>query len=456
MKTGVKLISSGSIAFVARILQLLISTGIGLVLPFFLDISDLGTFFLVQVLVAVGAILAQFGLTYSIAALLPEALARGDDKRARALCLKTLAICSAGSLMVLAALKGVQVFLPVEQSQMGQHLSAVGLQIALLIPLAAAITVLTEIHRAMHQITAASFLPLAQSFGILIGIIGGSLLSLPITTSALLWLGVVSMVVAAMFSLAQLVLRMRTWGRSTGTTIGTAELLTQCWPNFVTSVSLFFVSTADVWLAGAIGGPTEAAHYGLGLRIASVLLIPLATVNATITPRIVASWATGQKRNLQWLLTLTATGATLASAAGYLAMLAATPLLLTTLWGDAFVPAFSIAAILGLAQVIHTAGGSSGTILLLLGQQRLMMSVSLIIGAGTIVCASMAMSYFGIIGLALVYAAANIVQTITMLALVIRRKNLDPAAKLLNPLRLRSLMRFAHRQKGSFNRLSAR
>jgi len=52
------------------------------------------------------------------------------------------------------------------------------------------------------------------------------------------------------------------------------------------------------------------------LCLASLFFIPLATVNAMIVPLIVANWT--HRRYLQWVLTLTATGATALTAVDWI------------------------------------------------------------------------------------------------------------------------------------------
>ena len=180
----------------------------------------------------------------------------------------------------------------------------------------------------------------------------------------------------------------------------------------ITTAVLFVVAQADLWTVALLGNPVELANYGVATRLSWLILLPLATVNGLISPFIVKCWARRSKRTLQRVLTRTATSAALTALIGYACFLLVGSQAITTIWGESYRPVYQIVAIVGLGQVLHTAGGSAGQLLLLLGHQRFVMRVTLAIGACTIVVGILAMKAAGIYGLAVVYSLGLVVQTL--------------------------------------------
>ncbi|WP_163591120.1 hypothetical protein, partial [Klebsiella variicola] len=84
-------------------------------------------------------------------------------------------------------------------------------------------------------------------------------------------------------------------------------------------------------------------------------------------------WTIGHRRRLQWLLTVTASGATYCALLGFAALVVIDIVGPAPIWDHSYAPALTVAVILGLAQIIHAAGGSSGYLLLLLGYQKAFM-----------------------------------------------------------------------------------
>jgi len=135
---------------------------------------------------------------------------------------------------------------------------------------------------------------------------------------------------------------------------------------------------------------------------------------------MVSDWTTGNKDRLQSALSSSASAATTVALAGLVIVVATGWYLIATLWGDEFVPVYAIAVILGCGQLVHTAGGSSGYLLLLLGKQQASMWLTFVAAASTAVGAVAAMRMVGPVGVAAVYALSNVVQTLAS-ALLCRR-----------------------------------
>lgn len=432
-----RIVRSGSFALTGRALQLLVAVFTGLLVPLCLDPSDVGVFFLIQALLAAGAIVAQLGLTLTIPTIVTEALARSDYGRAWSAAIRTLLLCAIAGIVVSAG-SGI-LTLALDKfvgSAIASAIRSLLPFVMLLTPLLAFLAVLVELHRSIGAIGDASFLPVAPGLMLGLLILAALAFSVRLSLFDVLLVQLLAVASAVLAGLASLGRRTRNWNRSNERDVDVAYILGKSWPNLVTTFSLFLISTLDIWIVGLFGSVVEVAQYGLGLRLANLFLIPLATVNATIVPLIVSSWTRRRLRYLQWLLTLTATGATILTVLGYLGFMIAGGTAIRTIWGPIYEPAFTVAMILGLSQVIHTAGGSAGYILLLLGKQRLMMAITIALGIVTVAVAALAMIKWGSLGVALTYGGVNILQTAIFVYLSRRHYGLVTHAAIANPLRL--------------------
>lgn len=428
------LLKTGAVAFSGRILQLSLGTVTALLLPALMPAPDVGTYFLAQVAIAAGAVLAQAGLTFMIPVALGEALVRRDLAKAAGICRAALLLCLGASLAVCSAGLLFTRAIPADAlASLGFDRPVVWTIVAI-IPFAALCAVLAEMHRASDDIAMASLLPNAQSAGIaLFALAALAFVSRPEVVQFLL-AGLAGLFLAT--GLALLALRRRLDVLSPARSPRVPELAAIAWPALVTSLAALVVSLSDQTIAGLIGGPIDAAHYGLGLRLAALLSLPLAIVNATIMPQIVKLWARNCKRQLQHLLTATATIASYGAGVGVCGLLLLAAFGPEPVWDSSYAPALTVAVILGFGQLVHTLGGSAGYLLLLLGHQKIFMRLTLVGGALAIALAAPAMSLFGIVGLAVVMAIASVAQTIAGTYLARRLLGLDSKARPIKPSRL--------------------
>ena len=303
------MLRSGTIVLGGKLLQLATAATVALLLPRLMAEADLGVFFLAQVAIATGAAIAQYGLTFTVPASVGEALTRRDDATAGAVCRTALLLCLAMSAVVcvpgwlLAGWTGA----PLRASFGGS--GSAGPIVLAAIPLAALAAVLAEMHRVSRGMALASLLPNAQ---------GAAGAGLALVAVALAWrldaagvlvAGVIGLAAAVGTAIAVLQRRLDLRAASADPAARLAGLAVLAWPALLTSVGATVVSLADQAVVGAVGGPVDAAHYGLGVRVSSLLSLPLAIVNMTIVPHIVAHWTAGRRRRLQWLLTTSASAA---------------------------------------------------------------------------------------------------------------------------------------------------
>lgn len=423
-----------------KVLQLVTGVGIGLLLPLGLSLHDVGVFFFVQAIVGVSVVLAQLGLPVTIPGIVSHAMAVGDTGRARIVAIETIKVSVISGLAV-GCLVGICAF------AFGTAASALSPQIWSLVPLivpmitaGALLGVLAEIHRALYGMVAASFLPALQGLTVSAYLVFAIALKVPLSISHLLTASVLAAIAGIALGLVQLGRRMRPWQRAPITPAPPSDILAESWPNLVTAISFVAASQLDIWVVGLGGHPADVACYGLALRIGALFAVPLTIVSLTILPHIVTNWARHRRLYLQWLLTLSATGATFVALVGFVLFAGFGRSLILMIWGEAYSRAFSAALMLGLGQVLFSAGGVAGYALILLGRQKVAMVSTLIIASLTVLLAVWAMFNYGILGVATVYAASSAAQALVNVLLVRKFFGLTASARLINPLRVGRLL----------------
>ncbi|MGM4872114.1 lipopolysaccharide biosynthesis protein [Bradyrhizobium sp. 956_D2_N1_5] len=423
-----------------KVLQLATGAGIGLLLPLGLSLHDVGVFFFVQAIISVSIVLAQLGLPVTIPGIVSHAMAVGDTGRARTVAIETIKISIISGLTV-GCLVGICAF------AFGPAANPLSPQIWNLVPLiipmiaaGALLGVLAEIHRALYGMVAASFLPALQGLIVSAYLVFALAFKVPLSISHLLTASVLAAIAGIVLGLVQLEQTMRAWQRVPITPAPPSDILAESWPNLVTAMSFVAASQLDIWVVGLGGHPADVACYGLALRIGGLFAVPLTIVSLTILPHIVTNWACHRRLYLQWLLTLSATGATFAALVGFIPFAGFGRSLILTIWGEAYSQTFGAALILGLGQVMFSAGGVAGYVLILLGRQKVAMVSTLIIASVTVLLAVWAMFNFGILGVAAVYAASSTVQALVNVLLVRKFFGLIANARLINPLRVGRLL----------------
>lgn len=433
---------SGATALAGKVLQIVTGAGIGLLLPLGLTLHDVGVFFFVQAIANVSIVFAQLGLPVTIPGIVSHAIAVEDTGRARIVAIETIKMCVISGLAV-GSLVGIS-------SAFGTNWNTLSSQIPGLVPLiipmiaaGALLGVLAEIHRALYGMVVASFLPALQGVIVSAYLILALAFRLPLSISSLLIVSVLAAVAGIVLGLVQLWRVMRPWQRVPRTPARPSDVLSESWPNLITALSFVAASQLDIWIVGLGGHPSDVACYGLALRIGSLFSVPLTIVSLTILPHIVTNWARNRRLYLQWLLSLSATGATFAALVGFVLFAGFGRDAIRMIWGDAYSQTFGAAFILGIGQVMFSAGGVAGYVLILLGRQRIAMISTLIIASATVLLAVLAMFNFGILGVAGVYAASSTVQALVNVLLVRSFFGLAANARMINPLRAGRLLSHA-------------
>ncbi|MDP8932381.1 MAG: lipopolysaccharide biosynthesis protein [Actinomycetota bacterium] len=160
------------------------------------------------------------------------------------------------------------------------------------------------------------------------------------------------------------------------------------------------VANADLWIAGLLLGSVAAAPYGVGLRVAAVLAVPLALVNQAVPPLIPRLLRDNRRGALSDFLGRLTAMTLCPGIVVMLVILVAGDEIMSLLFGSAYASAWILAAILGLGQLANLASGPAGNVLLFAGEERDHL-VGTVLGALFGLSAAVGLgSAFGLIGIA--------------------------------------------------------
>jgi O-antigen/teichoic acid export membrane protein len=188
-----------------------------------------------------------------------------------------------------------------------------------------------------------------------------------------------------------------------------------------------------VVLLGTMADSGSAGLFAVAQRGAMLVAFPLAAVNSAIAPTAARLWASGDRLELQRLVTLSARGALLAALPVVGAFIFLGGPILTLVFGADFGAADISLAVVSLGQLVNVATGSVGVLLVMTGHQR---EAALGTAAGAVLNVLLALALIpplGTLGTAVAVAASNVVSNGLLVIAVRRKLRLDATAAGLIP-----------------------
>lgn len=374
------MVRASGAAAAGRIAILAAGVGSSLLLPLALPQDKVGIYFIAQILTSGFAILAMMGLTFTAPALVSAAAARGDYGRARDGIMRIQGIVAGFGLAIACA------FWIAERWVVGADAAAWGgalAIVALQIPCAALGAVQVELLRAIHSIRSSAFLMAFPSTVVALFLVFALTTRFQPTLDQVLLCSLAGYAMAAGIGAFSISSASRRWSEPAMEPIEIGAIIRRTLPNLATSLALFGLSQVDMILLTLFGRLQEIAQYGIALRISTVLITPLSIANSAFAPSAVHLWTLGDRAALQKALRGLVFVASLLTFLMY-AGLAVLGYTLVHLWNPHYENSLWLALILGAGQLGHVLGGSSGILLMVLGDERAAFRITLATGAATV------------------------------------------------------------------------
>jgi len=406
-----------------------IASGIAtsLLLPLTLEQNSVGQFFIAQLVIAGLATLGQFGLTLAIPANVTEATAKNDLGRAVHLIVGMVAICVLASsiagglaLLLLPSFAGF-----IDAPNRGSWTSITPI-VAAIVPLTSLTAILVELLRSVHAIRAAANLAalgsiFTASYLAFVLLSGGDA-----TLRSVLLAGLIGWTVGVATGFGLIARTVWRWRAPARENMQIGRVLRSTLPNVFTTLTLFALAHFDLFLLSALGTMSDVAQYGIAVRFSALLVVPLAIANSAFAPLGVSARATGNTEQLRDML-----GKVAFVSAGLATLLyvgfAVAGYGLISVWNDDYQSAYGLTLILGLGNVLHACGGSAGILLMLWGEQRSALVITLLTSIVTVALCTFGLLYGGVIGLAVGAAMGNALQVSAFALRVWSRFGLDPS-----------------------------
>lgn len=186
-------------------------------------------------------------------------------------------------------------------------------------------------------------------------------------------------------------------------------------PLATTTALLTVLATVDLWVLGAFRPAAEAASYGVAVRTATLVAMPLLVIYGVLGPVIASLYASGELKKLERTIrgtTLAASVPSLILAGGF--VVAGSPLL-AFVYGEHYRAGGPALALLSLGQFMSVLTGVCGLLLAMTGHQRLLLTITLASVVLTVVALLIVVPVGGMIGAAVISAVGVAGQNVALM-----------------------------------------
>ncbi len=392
---------------------------VGVVLTRLLTPEDMGYYFLALSLVPLAVVLAGAGLGQLCVRYVAGHLAHGESVAARqslgALWRLGLRCAALVALVasVLVALLGDNLF-------RGVSSASLSLILGVLIFVTTVQTLASESFRGFADMRAASIHsgPVASLLTVVaLLVVGASAGNLDVEGALLVIL--LSTVVSASWGGKILSQRVRALPRGPSLTtppqLATRRILAVSLPLVATTALLAVLATVDLWVLGAVAPADDTAAYGVAVRTAALVGMPLMVIYGVLGPVIAGSYADGDRDRLERVLRVTVMVASIPSAALVAVFVVAGGPLLAVVYGEHYRAGGLALALLSLGQLVAVVTGVCGLLLAMTGHQRVLLIVTAVSTISTVIALLVVVPMWGMTGAAIASALGLSAQNIGLM-----------------------------------------
>lgn len=410
---GKKVLYGSAWAFSGKIVGVIAGLLINALLARMISPEQLGIYYLLSSLVAAATVIGTLGLNQTVVQLIARSIGEGMPGNARATVNVSYRLAGVGAVIVSSSL----IF------GIGQWLSISifkSILMASMIDLAAIWIIVTvfqnitsESFRGFHDILSATF------FGGVIGSIFAAIFYLVswkylghVDLRKVLILAIGSDAISGL--IGYVLLRKKVSKIDGNSNINSVRVLNMATPQLVTNITLFILAQASIWILGSMRPQSEVAIYGSVTRLVNLVAMPLLLVNAVIPPIIAELYVQGRTQELEKVLRKSTTLAGIPALIVLIILIIFGSPILGMVYGDYYRQGAIIMSIIGLGQVVNVWVGSCGFTLMMTGNQKTMMVITVITGTLTILLSFLLVRSHGYLGVALAASIGLIIQNISM------------------------------------------
>jgi O-antigen/teichoic acid export membrane protein len=416
MSTRRRLLSGGGWTLAGRLVVAASGLLTSALLTRLLSSAEVASYLLAVSVVSLGALVGGLGLPQVVVRLVAQARATSRSSHVRSV-LRTAfligvpAAVGAGLLYLVAA-----AVLDVAILAGNPGLGAVPWLVALWIAAATVSNLLVETFRGLGDIRTAAAVGGPVSAVLVLGALAGAALA----AASVALSDVIVMTVAATLAgvtIAVVVLRrvLARLPRENGEAVAAGSLLRIGTPLFGTGLLLFALTQADLWVVAAVLPAPDLASYAIATRIATLVGLPLLVTNGVLPPLVAELYSRGRRTELERALRkVTLLSAVPALCLAAIFSIAGRPLL-DLVYGPHYTAGAGALALLAIGQVVNVCAGPCGLTLAMSGHQTLLVVITAVTGALTVLALLLAVPEYGLTGAALTAAGGLALQNLAML-----------------------------------------
>jgi O-antigen/teichoic acid export membrane protein len=199
------------------------------------------------------------------------------------------------------------------------------------------------------------------------------------------------------------------------------KILTDSIPILASTILALIISQSSIWLLKYFLPSSEIAIYGIASQVVTMASIQFGIISFVLSPTVAELYAQGKKNKLEKLQRRVATLGSSITLVFILIIILAGKDLLGFIYGDFYRASFPMLIILSVGYFIQVLTGSSGSVLLMSGNQNIMLKISLISSLFTVVLAWFLIIQFGSIG-ASIGTTVGIITSELLMLFSVRKK----------------------------------
>ncbi len=341
--------------------------------------------------------------------------ARADHRHARGIVLFCALSSALLCVMVIAVLMALAVYTPRILGPYADTLTIAALAIPALSIIAITQSALRGLMRFVIALVPRFIIAHAVTLGLVVLLLAVNKLS-PLTA---LWAAAAAFYCAALFGLVSLWLALPSAIKGASAAYQPRPWLRGSASMMLGSINVLLIGQADIVLVGLLSEPSEAGRYAAGLRIATLLSIPVLSVNAGLSPLLAGLFARHEQARIQQRVSGGARTIFVAAVLMAAALAVAGPALFAFLGRD-FGDAYLVFIALGGGLCLSFVFGHPYEVLLMAGRTRIAVLVSV---GGVVVNGAadvLLIPSYGAMGAALATAVAIPVQSAILAVVAFR------------------------------------
>ena len=413
------LLVGGTWVFVGRMLTAFIGLVLSALLAKLLSPGDMGTFFLASNLAMFLAIFARMGLENTLLRFISEAIGRKQQDCIPRLIQKSLLLALlAAAVIATGFYTGMGMWL----AEYVFHSNTLGMVIgfiAIWLVLLAFQSLFVEIFRAFQDIRMMVFFNglISASLGLVFVALYWLIVGHASLNQLFPWI-IVAAIVNVILAVWVLWHKYHVFSLSGKTSVSYLDLAQHSWPLLFSALTFFVIAQSNLWILAAFRSDEEVAIFGAAISLVALTSMPLTIVNAVVPPLIARLHVQGQKQQAERILRTTATLVMIPVIGVLVVFMFFGDTLLGLIFGNYYRSGGTILIILSMGQAVNVYAGSCGYTLIMMGQQRTLLFVSIISALVSVCCGLIWVQTWGSIGVAAATTLGVSLQQILMLCLV--------------------------------------